>query len=286
MDIFQRAQNPWGQEVLVRISWDLFWVFLAVGFGFVVVHLLMRGRWKGEKPKAPAGAAAGVPQKVVRHGIVARLFHWVMALAMLVLLVTGFLPQVGIHFAWLKLHWIFGVVLIISIIFHMLHATFVLNWRDIWLSPTDVKEWWQAMRHDLGGGEPAPKPGKYPVDHKLYHHAVTVAGFAAMITGVLMMFRIDNPIFERNTYMYSDSTWGLIYVLHGLGGVGLVALTVTHIYFAILPEKRFITRSMIKGWISKDEFAAHHDPKRWDVGGDGGGDSADAPAAAPASEQV
>jgi cytochrome b subunit of formate dehydrogenase len=120
------------------------------------------------------------------------------------------------------------------------------------------------MRYMLGGSTPPPKPGKYPVDHKMYHHAVTLAGFAAMITGVLMLFRIDTPIFARNPYMYTDSTWGWIYVLHGVGGVLLVGLTITHVYFAILPEKRWITRSMIKGWITRGELQAHHDPKRWD----------------------
>jgi cytochrome b subunit of formate dehydrogenase len=115
----------------------------------------------------------------------------------------------------------------------------------------------------LGGGTPPPKPGKYPVDHKLYHHAVTVAGFAAMITGVLMLYRIDTPIFARDPYKYTDAAWGWIYVLHGIGGVVLVALTITHVYFAILPEKRWITRSMIKGWITRRELLAHHDPQRW-----------------------
>ena len=28
MSIFQWAQNPWGQEILVRISWDLLWAAL------------------------------------------------------------------------------------------------------------------------------------------------------------------------------------------------------------------------------------------------------------------
>ena len=29
MELFQRAQNPWGQDVLVRISWNLFWLAVA-----------------------------------------------------------------------------------------------------------------------------------------------------------------------------------------------------------------------------------------------------------------
>jgi len=274
MELFERTTNPWGQDVLVRISWDLFYVALAAGAAFCLFHFVLRPRWlKKEREAAavPAGfksgaATAAIPEKVVRHGLTARLFHGVMAISMIALLLTGFLPKVGIQFgSWLTLHWVFGVVLIASIVFHMVHATFFLRLRDIWIGPRDVKEWFHEMRHLLGRGPAPAKPGKYPVDHKMYHHAVTVAGFAAMITGVLMMFRIDTPLLARNPYLYSDSTWGWIYILHGLGGVLLVALTITHVYFAILPEKRWITRSMIKGWVTRQEVVAHHDPERWRV---------------------
>jgi formate dehydrogenase gamma subunit len=291
MDLIQHATNPWGQPILVRISWDLFYVALVAGALFCVIHLLLRPRWikrEAAAAKAPAGFVAGgaasSAERVVRHGFVARAFHGVMAISMIVLLLTGFLPKVGIQFgSWLTLHWIFGLVLIASIVFHMIHATVFLRLRDILIGPRDVKEWFQEIRYMFGGGTPPAKPGKYPVDHKMYHAAVTVAGFAAMITGVVMLYRIDTPIFARNPYLYPDSTWGWIYVIHGLGGVLLVGLTITHVYFAILPEKRWITRSMIKGWITRGELQAHHDPQRWAAIGKEG---ADAPAAAPIRESA
>ena len=277
MELIERTSNPWGQEVLVRISWDLFYIAIAAGALFCIVHLCCAragSSARRPRPRRPpvscrvaVATVGGDGEKVVRHGLTARLFHGVMAIAMIVLLLTGFLPKVGIQFGqWLTLHWIFGVVLIASIVFHMIHATFFLRLRDILICPRDVKEWFQEIRYMFGGSTPPAKPGKYPVDHKMYHAAVTVAGFAAMITGVLMMYRIDTPIFARNPYMYTDSTWGWIYVLHGIGGVLLVALTITHVYFAILPEKRWITRSMIKGWVTRRELLAHHDPARWQAG--------------------
>src|SRR6188508_3084377 len=130
MDLIQRTTNPWGQDILVRISWDLFYVALAAGALFCIVHLVLRPRWvkrEAAAAKAPAGfvAGAGASERVVRHGFVARAFHGVMAISMIVLLLTGFLPKIGIQFgSWLSLHWIFGVVLIASIVFHMIHATF------------------------------------------------------------------------------------------------------------------------------------------------------------------
>jgi hypothetical protein len=58
-------------------------------------------------------------------------------------------------------------------------------------------------------------------------------------------------------------TWGLMYVLHGLVGVSLIALVLVHVYFGIRPEKREITRSMILGWMGRDFYLEEHDPVRW-----------------------
>jgi len=44
MSFFQWAQNPWGQEILVRISWDLFWLALVGGVLFVIGHLVWRSK--------------------------------------------------------------------------------------------------------------------------------------------------------------------------------------------------------------------------------------------------
>jgi cytochrome b subunit of formate dehydrogenase len=65
--------------------------------------------------------------------------------------------------------------------------------------------------------------------------------------------------------MFSDMTWGLMYVLHGLAGVGLIALVMVHVYMGIRPEKFPITKSMIFGWMSRDFYLKEHDPARWDV---------------------
>ena len=65
-----------------------------------------------------------------------------------------------------------------------------------------------------------------------------------------MLIRVQTIFFPRNPYLFSDMTWGLMYVLHGLAGVGLIALVMVHVYFAIRPEKLAITKSMIFGSMS------------------------------------
>src|SRR4029450_7211764 len=62
-----------------------------------------------------------------------------------------------------------------------------------------------------------------------------------------------------------DSTWGFTYVAHGVAGVALVGLVIAHVYFAVRPEKWWITKSMILGWVSRRNYLEHHDPARWKV---------------------
>ena len=44
------------------------------------------------------------PERVARHSLAARLFHWIMAAAMFTLLITAFLPKVGVKFPWVTYH--------------------------------------------------------------------------------------------------------------------------------------------------------------------------------------
>jgi len=80
-----------------------------------------------------------------------------------------------------------------------------------------------------------------------------------------MLFRVRTSFFPRNPYLFGDMTWGLMYVLHGLAGVGLIALVMVHVYFAVRPEKLDITKSMIFGSMTREFYLKHYDPQRWVV---------------------
>jgi cytochrome b subunit of formate dehydrogenase len=273
MELFQVGTDPWGQEILIRISWGLLTVAFWAGIAFVLFHAVYAVVWKpklaAEKGGATSGAEANVPEKVVRHSGAARMFHWVMAASMLVLLATGFLPIVGLEFAWLNIHWISGLILILCILYHIVHASFFLDFWSIWILPKDLMEAVQRTRRQLGQAVEVGKPGKYPIDHKLYHLAVSVFGLIVSITGLLMMFRIDTPIVPLNVELFTAANWGTVYVLHGFSSVLFVTLTITHIYFAVRPEKLWMTKSMVFGSVSREDYLTHHDPKKWVVTRDG-----------------
>jgi len=96
-----------------------------------------------------------------------------------------------------------------------------------------------------------------------------------MVSGALLLRKIDLPIWRRDPYWLEAATWGRIYVLHDLAALGFVSLVVLHVYFALRPEKRAYLRAMLSGWMSEADYRAGHDPAAWQperVAGSGHGD--------------
>ena len=253
MDFLTWGWNPWNQAVPVHISTDLLWISLLAGILSLFLHAcykVLRRHRRGDPGELDRLEVTftSLPERIPRHSLAARLFHWVMAGAMFVLLFTAFLPTVEVRFPWVAIHWIVGLVLTASIAFHIVHALLFLDFWSIW------------------NADAAPKPGKYSLPNRLYHFVMVVAALGVVPTGLFMMVRIQTPFFTRNPYLFSDSTWGYVYVLHGLAGTGLVGLVMAHVYFALRPENLWITKSMLLGWITRRQYLEHHDPCKWVVG--------------------
>lgn len=265
----QWGTNPWNQEILTHASWSLVYVAIALGVLFMIAHTVYVAvvpKHKADTQPVDPAAAARVPERIKRHSLGARMFHWIMAASMLTLLCTAFVPILGLKFAWVEIHWIAGLVLSASIVYHIIHATFFLDFWSIWINREDISEARARTTRALGGSAPAPrKAGKYPFDNKMYHTAIVLSSLAVVPTGLFMMKRIQTPLFIRNPYLFADRTWGIMYVMHGLTGIALVFLTMAHIYFAIRPEKFWITKSMVFGTVSRKHYLEHHDPNRWIV---------------------
>jgi len=210
-----------------------------------------------------ATTAAG---KVVRHVGVDRLFHWLSAACVLILLATAFLPILGVEFGWVTIHWMTGLVLMAAVLFHIVRVLFWRGLRSMWMGSADVRDVvavvTATLRRDASG---LPKPGKYSVAQKFIHHAFAVVVLTTLVTGGMMLARIDTPWWQRNPYLLPDAVWGVTYVLHGLAALLLITMVMMHIYFALRPEKRLFLRAMIRGWITREEFAEHHDSRRWQV---------------------
>ena len=216
-----------------------------------------------EEPDARSSAAA---EKVVRHALIDRLFHWTMATSVLVLLGTAFLPILGVEFGWVTIHWVTGVVLTLAVIFHIVRAVFWRDLRSIRIGTEDLKNGIELIRWSMGLGDSLPSlPGKYSLAQKSIHHAFTLVVLITIVTGCLMLVKVDTPWWERDPYWLAEGTWGVTYVLHDFAALLLISMIMAHVYFALRPEKLHFTRSMIVGWITRREYRENHDTNRWRV---------------------
>lgn len=178
-------------------------------------------------------------EKVERHSLADRLYHWLMALAVLTLMATAFLPKVGIKFPWVNIHWVTGIGLTALVLIHIVRALFFQDFR--------------AM---VTGG-------KYSAAQKLYHWGIAVFLLAVIGTGLTMTLKVETPFFKRDPYILPFDTWGWIYSLHGLAAMFALMMVMIHIYFGVRPDDWHLLRSMVRGWITRKEYEEHFDRSRW-----------------------
>ena len=246
MEFATYKNDVWGREVLLGVSWDLLWLVIVASFVVIALHAVFEAvRGRAERP-----SSAG--DRVRRHDKIDRLFHWIMAVSVLALLITGVLPIIGMQFAWLTIHWISGLVLTVAVVFHIVRSLIWQDLKSMWISADDLRELSDSDR----------KPGKYSLAQKGMHAAVTVLTLLVIASGLIMFAMIDTPWWDR-TNSISEAALGWVFFIHGLSTLALIAVISLHVYFGLRPEKLFYTRSMISGWISTDELAANHDPERW-----------------------
>ena len=161
-------------------------------------------------------------EHLTRHTLATRLNHWLMAVSVIVLILSSFLPILDIKFAWVTIHWVSGLVFSASIVFHTFYAMMYQDWRSMWVKLSEFVDFFSSMTGKLDLLKISP--GKYWLPQKLYHHIITVFGITVIITGILMMFKIDSPFWERDPYFLASETWGIVYVLHGFASLCFVPM--------------------------------------------------------------
>jgi cytochrome b subunit of formate dehydrogenase len=249
VEIVRYKRDVWGDEVILGVSWDLLWVIAVAILMLLAGHAIIMAALAKKKARPSAEG-----KKINRHDAIDRAFHWIMAASVMVLIVTGVMPIIGIKFAWLDIHWIAGLILTFVVIFHIIRASFWQDFKSMLLMPADFAEPFDETR----------KPGKYSFEQKGMHLAMTVLVLLVIVTGIILFMQIRTPFWERPS-VTDEAQLGLMFLLHGLATLSLVAFTAIHIYFAVRPEKLFYTRSMIKGWITEAEKDEFHDKDKWKV---------------------
>lgn len=297
IEIF-RYERAAGQEIVTGISWDVLVLFTAIAFFVFLVHFIVRDILNpadhsdpgdGPPPEdVEAELEADGIDEVHRFTATQRASHWIMAIAVFLLMLSGFVlmnpgitlqPPIGL--SWVDIHIIFSIVFLGYVIFHIGHVAYKGTWMAMWFGRREIKDLWIRFEHLIGRREQYPRQFKYPSAQKLLHLGVIGASIGVIITGLVMLRRVTVPGLWRETREFtflgiefglgvSGDGWGLVtwsFVLHDLFAIGLVGLVLGHIYFALRPEEWGITRSMITGYVSRETYAEKYSPSSWDIGG-------------------
>jgi formate dehydrogenase subunit gamma len=178
-----------------------------------------------------------------RHAGPERAFHWLRAIVVIVCLATAFLPILGFKFAWVDPHWIAGVLLILSVLFHLFRVVAVLGLSGMTIGREDLAE----LRSVYNPAFKQVTRNKYDLGQKLYHHGTATIILALCVTGGLMLAKLDTWFWDRVPGLLSDFQWGVVYSIHGAAALLLIMTFILHVYFTLLPEHRDLLLSMVRG---------------------------------------
>jgi formate dehydrogenase gamma subunit len=212
---------------------------------------------------APFALAPSEP-RVVRHAMAERLFHWILAASFFTLIVSAFGPILGWQFDWVATHWVAGIVMTLAIVFHLGRALVSLEFWSMMVDRIDLRDVWRGLTTQLKGRGPlAGKPGKYELGQKLFHWGIAGVAVLLIATGLLMLAKLDTPFWQRNPYWLSETTWGIVYTIHGICATLAVPMIIVHVYFVLRPEHIHLLRTMVTGWETRREYLDDTDPARW-----------------------
>lgn len=298
-----------GQEVVVGLSWDVLLLFTAFAFFVFLVHFVVRDvanpvdhtvtEDEPTKDEVVESLREQGVEEVERFTATQRASHWIMAVSVFVLMLSGFLmmnPDVTIRafvgVSWLDLHVLFSLVLIGYVVFHVGHVAYKGTWKAMWIGRREVEDLIVRGKNLVGVVDEYPRQFEYPSAQKFLHLGVTVSTLAIVGTGLVILRRVDVPVLWDATREFSvlgvhfshatgEPGWGLVtwsFVFHDLFAILLVGLVLGHVYFAIRPDEWGITRSMVTGHVTVDTYAEKYSPNSWTVGGvkqTDGGETAD-----------
>ena len=247
--LVQSRGETW-REARVPIA---FWggLLLAVAVAGLAVFYLIRGPMSVDEP--PTG------RMIERFTLADRIAHWLLAIAWVILAVTGLilslgkdvlLPVIGYTlFSWLatlskNLHNFVGPILIVAVPW-----MFFKYVRDNGLGADDVKWFMNIVGYFKGHEHPSRR---FNAGEKLVFWVVLVVlSTVLIVTGLILNF----PNFGQ-----TRSTMQTANVIHMISAYLAIALALVHIYLGTLGMKDAY-RAMRTGYV--DETWAKHHHERW-----------------------
>jgi Ni/Fe-hydrogenase 1 B-type cytochrome subunit len=132
--------------------------------------------------------------KELHQPLLIRIHHWVMAISVVILTVTGF--HLSQPFSWLavkmssvrKLHYIFGFIALANLVAHVAFYIITKTYNDILLRWRNIKDIPSFVKYFLFLSEPHPNFGKYNPGQRLIFCSWAIMLFIGGIAGLATYF--------------------------------------------------------------------------------------------------
>lgn len=205
--------------------------------------------------------------KVLRQSVSNRLVHWITAITIFSLIISGFgqmpmykrynivlLPGgewLGEYSNTLVMHYIGAIVLVFILIYHVF-VHLIQKQFDIFPKRGDVKASAQIMKAMITKGEEPPSE-KYLAEQRLAYLAFFVTLLAIVVTGFIKVAKNVSTISVSNTVMTYATH------IHNFATIFLIFLIVAHLGAFVVKANRKLIPGMFTGYVS-EEYAKHRHP--------------------------
>jgi len=183
-----------------------------------------------------------------------RICHWVMALSVVILTLTGL--HMSQPFSWLgvkmssvrKLHYTFGFISLFNLLFHLSFYAITKTYGDILIRWGNLKDIPSFAKYFLFISEPHPNFGRYNPGQRLIFCSWGVTLLVGAITGLISYFPHETTVVDR--------------VLGGPQGIRVIKYFIAAYFAATMPIHLYLVfsedpaklQAMFTGYVRKTKI--------------------------------
>ncbi|AJQ28370.1 cytochrome b/b6 domain-containing protein [Pelosinus fermentans] len=190
--------------------------------------------------------------KLLLHSLPIRIFHWVMFLAVIILLFTGL--YMNAPWSWLhlpmevvrKTHTLFSSIIIVNLVAHIYYYLYTNKITEILFLPRDWVNVPSFIRYVFFITESHPNFGRYNPGQKLVFSSWFLAVLIAAITGIILFFPTNSQWLQ-----WKLGGLNVIRILHFGVAIFFAASIPLHLYL-VFTESPANLQAMFTGYINKE----------------------------------
>jgi formate dehydrogenase subunit gamma len=247
---------------LYRVDDRIFTVFVMAALAFCLIHAAHRIFLQRHPAEVQAIHPAG-DEKLQRHTLFQRIYHWANSLAIFTLVISGWMiyqprqiPNLeGAPSKWFFWHQWGIALLLVGILAHIVREAFVAKEANpmVFDHRAVIKRILSIFKDFFGFFKINPPHGKYHTGQIFFHWAAAGNIFVLILTGMVLW----KPFRDFLPLSLFGLGWDFIFfnrVIHGFFSATLIANLIGHLYFALFIKKNWPeTKSMVTGRVSLPE---------------------------------